>query len=105
MTVVTSYTERVHMVEAFLSEYGSLVRTALEVYAREMRETSEATATAAQQPAITPAETACAPLHGTINITPTPQGFRRMSQMFADSAARADEAMAKLEELEETIGA
>lgn len=80
----------------FEARYGSVVRNALELQAQHMREAAALTGT---EPAAEPAapEPDTVPVTGTIDVTPTPSGLRRIAGAFHEAADRADEARAALE--------
>lgn len=99
----------------FEAEYGTVLGCALSVYAEEMRKTAAecAGADTEQPPAwwlIRAADGLLVQLNRlrrrlrrqhTINLTPTPGGFRGMARLFTESAVKADRAAAAYEALAE----
>ena len=91
----------------FEARYGSVVRNALELQAKHMREAADSCVPPAEPGPAPEPEPGTVPVTGTIDITPPPSGLLRIAGAFRESADRADEALAALEaifELAEALG-
>jgi hypothetical protein len=91
-------------VASFDNRFGSVVATALRLYAEQMRETAAEAEAGAREPGQPPAPPqANAQGNITISIRPTPNGFAAMAVMFRESADKADKAATAYQDLLDAI--